>query len=1169
MPQNPNPERAAQNIKNFIRFTPGQETQAPAAFSNEKLFVTGRAQEAGEIKLEVPPEALREVMAQKQASVTHIYRTLDGMQRDLKEFFPKITETLPTAVEGILLNRDGTPAIGVSVEALAPAYAQDERNRLGALGSVAWTQPQTVTDERGGFRLALPPMPLPVDGLRLQVRGANAQAELNVKRIQLAGAQLGVLPVGAQLAPLRQESVVARLKEIQAGILAGSPKDVVNRPGDFASPAPQMSLGEGDCARQFRSNSGVIDSFRFSTLIRLVEPQMNQWQPVFRFGIGDRNFVPFAVPHAADAFWNVAGAANAVDQLHALGKLTLVNRTPIDRPIDVTNFHKQIEEAPVFLPKASTLGMGYIVHMQQVWIPAGMSLGDLVYSLPLAPGEQQRIAIEESVKTASARSMETFSQDEFQSFKETQDSSALATFRSAFDEAARGGSHMDSSSSTGSMAAEASTGIIGAIFGGGGISGGYSSSSSSGNTNSWQNTSRDFTSNAAQDMHSALNRVAAGSRRGSQTSIRVASETERTQVTTRIVTNHNKGHALTMQWWQVLRHFTVSSEVDDVQLVCFVPLELVQFLPEGQPFSLPGMPATRDALLRRYAMVLRYYDVLMPFFSRNAEYAYGMRQMRDFAANPEAQPKTSSTQQDVVDFTISGTFMAFEELFVTVVTRSGAQIGPVRLTAVSQSALDLSPEQYTSRADLLGGLKRHRLGASGTTLRAIIPLPDWLARNDVVRFDVTRRFTSFIYKLKMPSAGGILGSLAGGLNGVSNLAGQVTGLGGLINPVQGLTSLVDGLHAAALQTVTLSPNELEHELGGPIPFSASAAVGVQNSGGILGAIGAIFGTNFLGAGGTFLARDQMPGTLPLPALRLAPVLSFSDLLRIESVFHHIVRNTVSYSKAVWSALTAEERAILLERYTIGVPAGGIQSADQEVPLLNCVANQILGFFGNAAIMPFGIPPDVAAKMEVTSRDIQDALLRFHRQAFQPPRSSITLPAHGTLGEAVLGCCNSAEKIDLTRFWNWQDSPSDQADAIPTSVFQPPQPLNTSAPAAGAGSSGVGSGSGSGSIISINSPAATSPSTALLESLIKQSPDLAKELNLAGLEALQKQIAADTQSAGTGRDKAIDANTQIQLQAMKSAESVVKSVSDAAGKAAEAGAKAAPAAAGVPPVVPPV
>jgi hypothetical protein len=76
---------------------------------------------------------------------------------------------------------------------------------------------------------------------------------------------------------------------------------------------------------------------------------------------------------------------------------------------------------------------------------------------------------------------------------------------------------------------------------------------------------------------------------------------------------------------------------------------------------------------------------------------------------------------------------------------------------------------------------------------------------------------------------------------------------------------------------------------------------------------------------------------------------------------------------------------------------------------------------------------------MTSRTIQEALLRFHRQAFRPPQTSITLPTPGVLGEAVLGCCNSSEKIDLTRFWNWKDSPherpEDPATRLPTNGFQ--------------------------------------------------------------------------------------------------------------------------------------
>jgi hypothetical protein len=35
---------------------------------------------------------------------------------------------------------------------------------------------------------------------------------------------------------------------------------------------------------------------------------------------------------------------------------------------------------------------------------------------------------------------------------------------------------------------------------------------------------------------------------------------------------------------------------------------------------------------------------------------------------------------------------------------------------------------------------------------------------------------------------------------------------------------------------------------------------------------------------------------------------------------------------------------------------------------------------------------------------------------------VPLPSGGVFAEAVLGRSNSAEKLDITRFWNWQDSP---------------------------------------------------------------------------------------------------------------------------------------------------
>jgi hypothetical protein len=54
-------------------------------------------------------------------------------------------------------------------------------------------------------------------------------------------------------------------------------------------------------------------------------------------------------------------------------------------------------------------------------------------------------------------------------------------------------------------------------------------------------------------------------------------------------------------------------------------------------------------------------------------------------------------------------------------------------------------------------------------------------------------------------------------------------------------------------------------------------------------------------------------------------------------------------------------------------------------------------------------------------------------------------------------------------------------------------------------------------------------------LIDKSPDLAQKIDVTGLDTLQKQVAADTQSAAAGRKEAIDSVTNIQTQAMKSAE----------------------------------
>ena len=140
----------------------------------------------------------------------------------------------------------------------------------------------------------------------------------------------------------------------------------------------------------------------------------------------------------------------------------------------------------------------------------------------------------------------------------------------------------------------------------------------------------------------------------------------------------------------------------------------------------------------------------------------------------------------------------------------------------------------------------------------------------------------------------------------------------------------------------------------------------------------------------------------------------------------------------------------------GAGPRGFTDPSQHVPLLNCVANQVLGYYGNSMIVPFSIPAAVAARLSgnpdegeerpLPTGRVQEALTQFHREAFSPPVSRIALPTRGVLGEAVLGHCSSAERINLTRFWNWQDSPIEKATDITSVALTPSSADNLTAPA---------------------------------------------------------------------------------------------------------------------------
>lgn len=126
----------------------------------------------------------------------------------------------------------------------------------------------------------------------------------------------------------------------------------------------------------------------------------------------------------------------------------------------------------------------------------------------------------------------------------------------------------------------------------------------------------------------------------------------------------------------------------------------------------------------------------------------------------------------------------------------------------------------------------------------------------------------------------------------------------------------------------------------------------------------------------------------------------------EKVFEHLRENSTHYSQAIWKSLDLASIALLLSPYVI---AGE--------PVLNKIDPTPIASIGNYLV--FAYYEDQNAEI---NKIWQEFITRTKLNDRSKTSTVIPLPSGGVFAEAVLGRSNSAEKIDMTRFWNWQDSP---------------------------------------------------------------------------------------------------------------------------------------------------
>ncbi len=251
---------------------------------------------------------------------------------------------------------------------------------------------------------------------------------------------------------------------------------------------------------------------------------------------------------------------------------------PRDRLIDLQNPIRWADApnagANTTFYQAVSVATGHILHYKSVFKSDGYSLGNLLYSLPLAPGQKKQIVVFDSSHSLAAAETQQISQRENLVASILNDRSIVDQLSGGLAEALTGSSSSTTEGVSAGLGASASLGFVGASLG---VSGGSSSASSSASQNNSRNVSQFF----GEQLRQLIMQNAESYRQLNASVVTTVQENQHYGVTAEAVANHNHCHALTMMYFEVLRHYAVFQKLASIEECVFVPLLLTNFTLEN------------------------------------------------------------------------------------------------------------------------------------------------------------------------------------------------------------------------------------------------------------------------------------------------------------------------------------------------------------------------------------------------------------------------------------------------------------------------------------------------------------------------------------------------------------------------------------------------------------
>jgi hypothetical protein len=738
-----------------------------------------------------------------------------------------------------------------------------------------------------------------------------------------------------------------------------------------------------------------------------------------------------------------------------------------------------------------TVAFGALLTFTQSWFAQGVTLGQLLHSVTLAPGESTRIAVIDWSRKSSASQAESISESNSLT-NDTTHSRSINEVTDAVARESQSGFSENTNKSVSTQKGTSSAGEISSPLGGlfGGVSGSVGTTSSEataqGQSDSYSTTtgSRDVASSMLQSINDRTHQNAHDSRDRRASVVKEVSQSEHEEVSTRVIANYNHMHALSVQYYEVVQVFRVEVKLSKVDKVVFIPVQLPDF--------------NDDNVIRRFQNAI--FRAALTLDVRNA-----LQSLDAVEISPEPQTHFSVFSVPLnqllktalltrTSLTASALRAATSELVNPPAIPAKTETTPAPTEpAPTTPAPAVAPEPSTSAItprDLA-----INIGMSNLPVRISDALP------------VVHQVNNHLWSADQVSRlSGILNTSL--LRSDSNslfLPADVLVEGGLV--ASGGVPLVITFHTQQGGTVTsISPDN-------PIRLSDATSISLKGSHATLDISATLTLT---------VNRNGVRFPVQLPAVTIPKATQAETIIvRVKAgginanLKQHLNANRMYYGQAILRALDSTQIALLLSGY-------GIRLGDELVPVAQIVDPKPIRYVANF----LAFKANAASDDEAWVKWLKDHDITVNSAT----EDVVPLGSGGVFAEAILGRSNCAEKLDITRFWNWQDSPA------------PLQPSDIAAVQTGsrATAENVTPGQLSNPIINITSPTSLPDPTgtaAILAAIqngnmFRDQSGLQATIGLtqAALQATSAGAATAGQQAGTNMNSLLQANTERQKTA---------------------------------------